>query len=48
VIAATSVDQRPVTLVEVKEPLKLRQRGLGVATVGGNLPRAQEIDRHRP
>jgi hypothetical protein len=26
VIAATSVDQRSVTLVEVKEPLELRHR----------------------
>jgi hypothetical protein len=35
VIAAASVDQRAVSLVEVKEPLKLRdRRRLGVAAVG--------------
>ena len=47
VIAAAPVDQRAVSLVEVKEPLKLHhRRRLGVATIGSDLHRAQEIDRH--
>ena len=49
VISAASRDQRPVSLVEVKEPLKLsHRRCLGVAAVGRELAGAQEIDRHGP
>jgi hypothetical protein len=49
VITAMSRDQRPVALVEVKEPLKLRnRRRLAVAAVARQLGRAQEIDRHGP
>jgi hypothetical protein len=46
VIAATPVDLRSVSLVDLKEPLKLRhRRWLSVAAVRGDLRRAQEIDR---
>jgi hypothetical protein len=49
VIAATAVDQPPVALVEMKEPIELRHRWLlAVAAVGGELAAAQEIDRHGP
>jgi hypothetical protein len=47
--SAPSVDQRPVALVEVKEPLKLRRRRrLNVPAVASELAGAQEIKRHGP
>jgi len=49
VITAPSRDQHPVSLVEVKEPLKLsHRRRLSVAAVARQLAGAQEIDRHDP
>ena len=49
VIAAASRDQRPVSLIEVKEPLKLRcGRRFAVAAVARQLAGAQEINRHGP
>jgi hypothetical protein len=49
VIAAASRDQRPVPLIEVKEPLKLRcGRRFAVAAVARQLAGAQEINRHGP
>ena len=47
VIAAAAVDQRPVAIIEVKEPIQLRdRRRLGVAPVGGQLAGADEVNRH--
>jgi hypothetical protein len=49
VIAATITDLVAVKVVEVKEPLELtRRRWLAVATVAGDLRRAEKVDRHQP
>jgi hypothetical protein len=49
VIAAASHDQRPVSLIEVKEPLKLsHRRWIAVTAVASQLAGAQEINRHGP
>ncbi|HEX9373715.1 MAG TPA: hypothetical protein VF897_22065, partial [Roseiflexaceae bacterium] len=47
VLAAAAIDQHPVAIVEVKEPLQLRRRRrLGIAAVRGPVLSAQEINRH--